>query len=96
MRVATAAAEDVVTSTDRPAGSEDRTMRLTGGSMLTLAEDLRADDRRHAGARRALSQPKPTMAATLPLTITGVHRPSRGGSILLAGLRRIVQIGQRA
>ena len=96
MHAATAAAEDVVTSTDRPATPEERTMRLTGGSMLTLADDLRAADRRDADLRRAISHSRSTVAAELPQTMTTAHSPSRGGSIVLAGLRRIAAIGQHA
>jgi hypothetical protein len=96
MHTAGAAAEDVFTPTDRPAGSEDRMMRLTGGSMLTLAHDLRADDRREADARRPFRRPTSTTAAGRPLTMTKAHRPSRRGSTLLAALRRLVPMGQHA
>ena len=96
MHTASAAAEDVFTSIDRSADSEDRTMRLTGGSMLTLADDFRADDRRYADVRRAFRRPMSTMAAGRPLTTTEAHRPSRRGSTLLAGLRRLIPIGQHA
>ena len=71
-------------------------MRLTTGSMHTLANDLRADDRRDAEARRRISQPTSTLAADRPLTLTSAQRASRGGSIALAGLRRIVAIGHHA
>ena len=94
MHTASAAADDVFTSTDRPADTEGRTMRLTGGSMLTLADDLHADDRRDADVRRAMKDSKSPVAAELPLAMPTAHRPSRGGSIVLAGLRRIAAIGQ--
>ena len=69
-------------------------MRLTGGSMLTLADDLRAADRRDADLRRAISHSQSTVAAELAQTMATAHSPSRAGSIVLAGLRRIAAIGQ--
>ena len=89
MHPAPAVADDVVTSTARPADAEDRTMRLTSGSMLSLADDLRVDDRRAADARRGSRPATSKAGADRLLTLTGAHRASRGGSILLAGLRRI-------
>ena len=71
-------------------------MRLTTGSMLTLADDLRADDSRDADTRRWISQPTATLAADLPPTMAEVRRPTRRGSTLLAGVRRITSIGQHA
>jgi len=96
MHAASAAAEDVVTPTDRPAHSEDRTMRMNGGSMLVLADDLRADDRRDADARRAVRRPTSTMTADRRSAMAGARLTRRGASLMLAGLRRIAAISGQA